>query len=165
MSPPVKVVVVAVDFSDVSARQLEVVRRLAVGMEREIYLLHVAEPDPDFVGYEAGPEVVREQVAEEFRREHRRLQEMAERLRAAGVEARALLVRGSAVEAVLEQARKLDAGLIVVGSHGHGAAYDLLVGSVSAGIIRKSEVPVLVVPGAEASGNRKTDPDRDSPGA
>jgi nucleotide-binding universal stress UspA family protein len=34
----------------------------------------------------------------------------------------------------------------VVGSHGHGAAYDLLVGSISAGIIRKAEVPVVVVP-------------------
>ncbi len=32
------------------------------------------------------------------------------------------------------------------GSHGHGAAYDMVVGSVSNGFIRESKRPVLVVP-------------------
>ena len=35
--------------------------------------------------------------------------------------------------------------MIVVGSHGHGALYHLLLGSVSEGIIRKTTCPVLVV--------------------
>jgi nucleotide-binding universal stress UspA family protein len=47
---------------------------------------------------------------------------------------------------ILAQADQLQADLIVVGSHGHGATYDLLVGSISSGVIRKSKVPVLVVP-------------------
>jgi len=38
------------------------------------------------------------------------------------------------------------ADMIVVGSHGHGAVYDVLIGSYSAGIIRGSELPVVVVP-------------------
>ena len=44
---------VALDFSAVAEDQLEIVSRLAKP-NREIYLLHVAEPDPSFVGYEAG---------------------------------------------------------------------------------------------------------------
>ena len=44
------------------------------------------------------------------------------------------------------EAEILEAGLIVIGTHGHGAVYDVLIGSYSAGIIRKSKLPVLVVP-------------------
>lgn len=139
-------IVVALDFSEVSERQLGIVARLAKDSDSKVYLLHVAEPEPDFVGYQTGPEVVRDQVAEEYHREHRQLQAFAESLRAQGVDATALLIQGSIVETVLTEADALEAGLIVVGSHGHGAAYDLLVGSISAGIIRKADVPVVVVP-------------------
>ena len=63
-----------------------------------------------------------------------------------GLDATALLVCGSAVDTTLKEADILKAGLIVVGTHGHGAVYDVLIGSYSAGIIRKSKLPVLVVP-------------------
>lgn len=136
---------VALDFSAVSDDQIEIVERLA-GPDREIFLLHVAEPDPSFVGYEAGPEEVRNQVAKEFHEEHRQLQGIASRLREKGNQVNALLVQGPTVQTILEQADYLDAEVIVVGSHGRGKLFDLVVGSVSAGVIRKSKVPVLVVP-------------------
>ena len=136
---------VAVDFSSVSDDQLEIVGRLA-RPNREIYLLHVAEPDPTFVGMEAGPEEVRHQVAEEFKREHDQIHDLADRLREQGHEVNALLVQGPTIQTILEQAEKLEAEVIVVGSHGRGKLFDVVVGSVSAGVIRKSTVPVLVVP-------------------
>ncbi len=136
---------VAVDFSSVTDDQLEIVSRLA-SPNREIYLLHVAEPDPTFVGMQAGPEEVRHQVAEEFKREHDQIHDLADRLREQGHEVNALLVQGPTIQTILEQAEKLEAEVIVVGSHGRGKLFDLVVGSVSAGVIRKSPVPVLVVP-------------------
>ena len=136
---------VAVDFSAVTERQMNAVERLAAP-GREIHVLHVAEPDPDFVGFEGGPHEVRAQVAEEFREERRQVQELAERLRAAGFDATALVVQGPTVETILEQARKHESDAIIVGSHGRSALFDLVVGSVSAGVIRKSAVAVLVVP-------------------
>lgn len=139
-------ILVAVDLSEASSRVVEAARRVATQSGAEVYLLHVAEPNPDFVGFDTGPDVVRSQVAEEYRREHRDVQKLAEGLRQAGITATALLVQGPTVTTTLEQAEKLDAALIVVGSHGHGAIYDVLVGSYSAGILRKARVPVLVVP-------------------
>jgi len=133
------------DFSAVAEDQLEIVGRLA-SPNREIYLLYVAEPDPSFVGYEAGPDEVRHEVAVEFKREHEQLHAMADRLREQGHEAQAIMVQGPTVQTILEQAEKLDAEVIVVGSHGRGKLFDLVVGCVSAGVIRKSPVPVLVVP-------------------
>lgn len=136
---------VAVDFSGVTERQITAVERLAAP-GRKIHVLHVAEPDPDFVGFEGGPGAVREQIAAEFRLERRQVQDLAARLREAGFDGTGLLVQGPTVDTILEQAERLEAHAIVVGSHGHGALFDLVVGSVSAGVIRKSRVPVLVVP-------------------
>jgi nucleotide-binding universal stress UspA family protein len=142
----VKSLLAAVDFSGVTERILDVIEGLPDCRSAHVYLLHVAEPDPDFVGWEAGPAVVRDQIAAQFHREHREIEALAARLRGSGITVTALLIQGAIVDAVLHQADKLGASLIVVGSHGHGAAYDLLVGSVSAGVIRRAQVPVLVVP-------------------
>lgn len=136
---------VALDFSDVTDQQLVIVARLAAP-NRQIYLLHVAEPDPSFVGFDAGPDEVRDQIAREFHEEHERIQAMATRLREAGFDAKALLVQGPTVATILAEAEKVGAEAIVVGSHGHGKLYDFAVGSVSSGVIRKAKVPVLVVP-------------------
>ncbi len=139
-------VLVAVDLSPASKSVVAAAGRVASQTGAEVCVLHVAEPEPDFVGYDAGPEVVRDQVAREYREEHRGVQALADGLREQGIDAQALLIRGPTVVTTLAQAEKLGADLIVVGSHGHGAIYDVLVGSYSAAILRGSEVPVLVVP-------------------
>jgi len=139
-------ILVAVDLSPASEDVVEAARLIAEPIGATVYILHAAEPEPDFVGYDAGPEVVRTQVAQELRREHREVQALAEKLRNGGLNATALLVRGPTVETTLKEAESLKAGLIVVGTHGHGAVYDVLIGSYSAGIIRRSKLPVLVVP-------------------
>lgn len=138
--------VVAVDFTPTSERVLEVARELVERDGGRILLLHVAEPDPDFVGYEAGPQGVRDQVADEFRTQRKALQEMGELLRSAGIETTALVVRGAIADTILDQAKRHEARYIVVGSHARGAMYGLLIGSVSEAVIRRSPVPVVVVP-------------------
>ena len=134
-----------IDFSSVTGAQIDIVDRLA-SPNREIHLLHVTEPDPSFVGLEAGPEEVQHQVANELQRAQAELEALADRLRESGHTANILLVPGPTVQTIVEQAEKLDAEVIVMGSHGRGKLFDLVVGSVSAGVIRKSPVPVLVVP-------------------
>lgn len=136
---------VTIDFSAVTDAQLDIVDRLA-SPRREIHLLHVTEPDPSFVGLAAGPEEVQHQVASELQHAHDELDALADRLRAKGHTVDTWLVSGPTVQTILEQAEKLDADVIVMGSHGRGKLFDLVVGSVSAGVMRKSPVPVLVVP-------------------
>ncbi len=139
-------ILVAVDLSEATARVIQVTEYLAKATSGDVRLLHVAEAEPDFVGYDAGPEVVRDQVAKEFRDEHRGVQAHADALREAGVEAKALLIQGPIVETVLSEAKRFGADLLIVGSHGFSALYDLLVGSSSRGILKDTEIPVLVVP-------------------
>jgi nucleotide-binding universal stress UspA family protein len=139
-------ILVAIDLSPASARVIQVAERVAGPMSAEVWVLHVAEAEPSFVGYDAGPDVVRDQVAREFRDEHRSVQAHADTLRNAGVKATALLIQGPIVETTLTEAERLEADLLIVGSHGFGALYDLVVGSSSRGILKATEIPVLVVP-------------------
>lgn len=55
-----------------------------------------------------------------------------------------LLVEGRPSEQLCQAG--LDAELIVLGSHGHGAFHDALVGSTSMHVIRHAPCPVVVVP-------------------
>jgi nucleotide-binding universal stress UspA family protein len=54
--------------------------------------------------------------------------------------------QGVDLDAILEECKKLETDLIVVGTHGHGALYNLLIGSMTADILKKAFCPVLVVP-------------------
>lgn len=136
----------ALDFSPVSRSVVDRAAALAQAFAAELTLVHVAAPDPAFVGYETGPQTVRDARASELRSEHRDLQNAAEDLRARGIGARALLLQGATVEMLLREAREIGAEMIVIGSHGHGALHRALLGSVSEGVVRGARCPVLVVP-------------------
>lgn len=145
-----KHILVPVDFSDVTERVIERAIALARAFGAHITLLHVAAPDPSFVGYDAGPQSVRDQVAREVHEEHRALGDLDRRIEREGITSTALLVRGFPVEKILKEARALPADLVVMGSHGRSALRHLLVGSVTDGVLRDCACPVLVVPSAAA---------------
>src|SRR5262245_49982213 len=126
-----KNILAAVDFSAISEAVIAHATALAQAFGGALWLLHVAAPEPDFVGYEPGPESVRQSVAAGLHEEHRRLQEQSEALRQRGLDCTALLVQGSTPETIVREAERLGADIIVLGSHGHGAIRRALLGSVS----------------------------------
>ena len=147
-------ILVVVDLSKSTEKIVKKVEEIAKALSAKVWLLHVAEPEPGFVGLDVDPQVglnadqqsVRDALAKGFHGEHFQIQKIADQLRKAGLDTTALLVQGEAVEVILKEASKLDVDMIVVGSHGQGAMYQLLVGSVSEGVIHGSECPILVVP-------------------
>ena len=88
-------------------------------------------------------------VAELTEAEHHRvtalLASVAEAADAEGVHCSTVAVDGFAVEEICRKASEYDAQLIVVGSHGWGAARRFLSGSVSTGLVHSAPCPVLVV--------------------
>ena len=139
-------ILVCIDFSESTEKVVKSAEEIAKELSAKLWLLHIAQPEPDFVGYDVGPQSVRDSISNEFHNEHKKIQEVADRMRKAGLNATALLVQGSTVDAILKEASNLDVDMIVVGSHGRGEMYKLLIGSVSEGILRKSKCPVLIVP-------------------
>jgi len=125
---------------------LRKVREIAKGLSAEIWLLHVAEPEPDFVGFDVGPQAERDALSKKFHREHAEIQAIAKQLRSENLETTALLIQGATVETILNEAAKLRTDIIILGSHGRGAMHRLLVGSISEGVLRHAKSPVLIVP-------------------
>lgn len=141
-----KTILVPVDFSDTTAPVLAEAQVLAKALGGDLVLLKVAEPEPDFVGFEPGPATVRVAVAHDYRAEHVRLDELKAQAAFGGLAVTALHVQGPIVEKILDMAADRSAAMIVMGSHGHGALYELLVGSITQGVLKGAKCPVVVVP-------------------
>ena len=144
-------ILAAVDLSEATGKIVDKTQDLAKALSAKIWLLHIAEPEPDFVGYDVGPQSERDAISEQYHREHTDLQAIADSLRAEGLETTALLVQGATIETILKEISKLDPDIVILGSHGKGAMRQLLVGSVSEGVLRKADRPVLVIPTGEGS--------------
>jgi nucleotide-binding universal stress UspA family protein len=67
-----------------------------------------------------------------------------------------MVIEGEPAVAVLQAAENIDDDLIVLSTHGRSGIARLLLGSVAEGIIRKSRLPLLIVP----SGMEPDHPDK-----
>ncbi|MFO0948358.1 MAG: universal stress protein [Planctomycetota bacterium] len=143
-------ILVAIDFSEVTSKMIQWTLDLAKKYGSKVFVLHVAAPEPDFVSYSVGPQHERKWRAEHLREEHRELEGIQKQFQDAQVECTALMIQGPTTEKILQESERLEAKMIVMGSHGHGAMYHLLVGSVLENVLRKATVPVLIVPSRKA---------------
>ncbi|MDH5570508.1 MAG: universal stress protein [Gammaproteobacteria bacterium] len=139
-------ILVAIDLSEKSGIILEYAKKIAIKLNAAIWLVHVVDPDPEFIGYEVGPQVERDAIAERYRDKHRQLQELGNNLRIDGLDVTALLLQGVISNTILNQVEVLDIDFCVIGTHGHGALYDMVVGSVSEDVIRSTKCPIYLVP-------------------
>jgi nucleotide-binding universal stress UspA family protein len=146
--------IVAIDFSDITDKVLHQSSLLAKSMGAEVVLMHVAEPNPDHIAYDYDPAAIsvidpseiRNSVAQRFHSDHQQLQKYSEDLRAQGINCKGLMVQGPTLETLLKEISKLKVDFIVVGSHAKGMISQILLGSTSEALIKKSSVPVYLVP-------------------
>ena len=127
---------------------------LARRLDAPLVVVSVAHAALPAVGYAAyGYSNV---VAELTQAEHKRVQELLATIATAacgaGLSCTTVLADGFTVEEICEVASERDAQLIVVGSHGWGAARRFLSGSVSTGLVHSAPCPVLVVRPHEQAG-------------
>lgn len=139
-------ILVPVDLSETTGATLAVAEDLARSLGARIYLVHAAGLAQPFAATEFGLAVTREDLAKELKGEHRRIKELEDQVRARGLDVCGLLLQGDPVDSILREAKRLDPRLIVMGSHGHGALYHLLLGSTSEGVLRKATCPIVLVP-------------------
>ena len=141
-----KTILAPVDFSPATALVLETATELARAISGEIVLLHVVQPPMVTSDYGLAMENVQEILAVSERAAARQLAHLQERAGRSEVPIRTVQLNGAPVPVILEQAKALNASYVVMGSHGHTAFYDLLVGSTTHGLLKKSPCPVVIVP-------------------
>jgi len=109
-----------------------------------VSVAHFALPAVGYAGY-GYSNVVSELTAAEHERMEKLLLEVADTAEEAGVPCFTFAAEGVAVDEICRIAEERDVQLIVVGSHGWGAARRFLSGSVSTGLVHQAPCPVLVV--------------------
>jgi nucleotide-binding universal stress UspA family protein len=160
-----KRILVPVDFSPAMEGVLSHARKLARALEAELHLIHVREiaAVPVFpaatIGYpgigmpEMGmpgglpvgaPAYLPVDAPNDT--EKSQLETLQGELTRTGLNTIAHEREGTVVEEILKTAQEISADLIVMGSHGHGPVYNLLVGSVTEGVLKAGQRPVLLVP-------------------
>jgi nucleotide-binding universal stress UspA family protein len=161
-----KRILVPIDFSDVTPPVIDLARELAKAFGAEIHLVHVtAAATPGTLGYglagmpelapmsgvpvpgfEPMPETILEDEGQKSK-----LAKWQEEIAQDGIKVSLREPTGAVAEEILNQADELNADLIVMGTHGHGAMYNLLVGSATKGVLKYSKRPVLLVPAPKSS--------------
>jgi nucleotide-binding universal stress UspA family protein len=147
-------ILVAVDLKTGTEQLLAEAQRYGRALGAMVDIIHVAEPDPDLVGYiksdspkPTQEDLIRDDKAEALRSAHRQTQAIGAQLRSNGVRVdRALTVQGPILETILEHARKLDSNLLILGSHQHNARYRFWFGETAVEATKKAPCALLIIP-------------------
>jgi nucleotide-binding universal stress UspA family protein len=136
-------ILVATDGSREAQLALTTAADLAKSTDSELHVVHVGELPliyhPERHAYRVGYE-------EHEKESQQLLESQVQRIEGAGATvAQAHLRMGRADEEIVELAQSIDAGLIVMGSRGHGRLRRALVGSVSESVVRHAHCPVTIV--------------------
>lgn len=135
------------DFSDVSKKALDYIKRLKEAGTKEVIVLHVIdEREVASVSQYAGAylndkEV--EKVREESVKEE--LKAIESELRKSGFDVKVRIEQGIPFRDILKVEEEEKVSGTVIGSHGKSCIAEMLLGSVSEKVIRKSNKPVLIV--------------------
>jgi nucleotide-binding universal stress UspA family protein len=151
-----KTIVALVDLSDLTFKVLKQAHTLAKAFDSEVIILHVVAKEPVVVDVGiVSPTVMRDPSPEDAQKEYAQLLEMRDSLVKFGVRASVRQLERANVRTVLEETKKLQADLIILGSHHHSTLYNVLIGTVTEDVLRHAHCPVLVVPGDQVSREKK----------
>jgi nucleotide-binding universal stress UspA family protein len=144
-----KTILTAIDFSPISQKVVDGAGQLAAAMGARLVILNVAEPIAAYVPVGAAMDVITAPMPMEpadLNAVKERLNQFAAPLLSKGLNVETVALVSLPVDGILDQASALQATMIVLGSHGHGAVYQLFSGSVVTSVLHRSHIPVTVIP-------------------
>jgi universal stress protein A len=143
----IKRVLVPIDFSKDSLKALDYAADFAKPLGAELVTLFVIEPIyyavPDLAGTAAG--AVGGMIEEQRASATQQLQRLQARYAKRKIKLRTLLQTGTPYQAIVDTAKALKAGLIVMSTHGRTGMKHLLLGSTAERVVRTATCPVLTM--------------------
>lgn len=140
-----KSILMPTDFSQGAEEAFEHVKDIAKSMGSFVHLLHVIQP----VVYPAGIELAHESLVnlqEELEQvAHINLGKLEKRLNDLGIKTKSTILLGTPSEQIAEYSLENNIDLIVIATHGASGIERFLFGSTTERVIRRAEIPVLVV--------------------
>lgn len=143
-----KNIVLATDFSDHSLTARKAAIPLAQGENKKLTVLNVIDVKQKFIdeGVLMASELVEAAERKKFEKEaEEKLSEFCEPIKAQGLNYESLWVEGKAAESILSYASKINADLIIIGSHSKRGFIDVSLGGVARKVGEEASCPVLIV--------------------
>ena len=140
-----KNLLVPLDLSETSIVVVDRASCLAQSFGSKLWLLHVFPPFHNRVLYSVDQQILRKDAAQEIVYKRQKLQQLAERLRQDRVDVAVRAITGNIPRIILNEAQRIHADLIILGSHGHGNLYHALLGGVGQKVTHKATCPVMLV--------------------
>lgn len=136
------------DFSDVSKKALEFIKKLREAGTKEVVILHVMdEREMETVlrhsGEGFGAEGDLEKIMENNAKEA--IKPIESELKKSGFAVKTRIEKGIPFRDILRVEAEEGVSVVVIGSHGKSCIEEMLLGSVSEKVVRKSNKPVLVI--------------------
>ena len=133
------------DFSDVSSKALDFIKQLKGAGTKEVLVLHVID-DRETERMRQIPEINVEEI-EKIHEEklQKDIKAIADELKKSGLEVKTRIDRGIPFREILKVEKEEGISAVVIGSHGNTCISEMLLGSCSEKVIRKSTKPVLVI--------------------
>jgi nucleotide-binding universal stress UspA family protein len=142
-----KTIIAPIDFSKATAAVIDTAATLAATMDARVVLLHFVQPLIITSDYGLTMDHFKETIVTSEKHAARRLADLRETLRAKNIpNVETIQISAPARSGIVEQAKALKADYIVMGTHGHTAFYDLVIGSTTQHVINKAPCPVVIVP-------------------
>lgn len=143
-----KTILVPLDLSPATVQVCNAACDLAKLIGGRLVLLHAVQPPPvmmsEVYAFDAGQMTKLASAGSKYAAP--KLRALVRHCEKRGVRATTFQKTGSPVAAILAKATSARASYIMMGTHGHSAVYDLLVGSTTHGVLKKAPCPVIVVP-------------------
>ncbi|HEX9621681.1 MAG TPA: universal stress protein [Polyangiaceae bacterium] len=153
---PIRRIVVPVDYSKGGQEVLGFAADLARGLKASLIVLHIWECEPNL------PKSLMVQTPTGERRRlssyveeqaHSGMQSFLSQAKVLeGLDVESRVARGDAGTAIVQEAKRVRADLIVMGTRGTKGVERWILGSVAEKVLRRSPVPVLTVPVERDSG-------------
>jgi universal stress protein A len=149
MTMQIKTILVPTDFSKSADQALERALQLAELTQAEIHFVNAYEL-PTAVGTLDVPLALPQEFFDQIRdASQRQLDQRVKKATAGGIKAQAHLTCDTPARAILDAAAKVNADLIVMGTHGRTGMKHVLLGSVAERVVRLATCPVMTVKAPE----------------
>ena len=133
------------DFSDVSKKALNYVMQLRDAGAKEVIVLHVLDQKGIDAFYRYAPANADGVIGRIEEESLKQLSAIEAELKEKGLKVKTRIKRGVPLQEILRAEEEEKVSAIVIGSHGKTNLEEMLLGSVSEKVIRKSRSPVFVI--------------------
>jgi len=157
-----KTILAPIDFSPISDTVVAEATNLAKALKARVVFFSAVQPPIVVSEYAPLLENIAEINAAGEKNAQRQLTTLEQKLDAEGIAVESSYAVGAPISLIVGQAEKCAADYIVMGSHGHTALYDLLVGSTTHGVLMRAKCPVMIVPAVKTGSAKQAKKHREA---